>query len=104
MTLGRLETNDHTWSIPSRECFNFQVLSITHCVNALTHEYYLDMRANERSSFDVSTVYADALAIHYGLIMNGQRPMAIAIFAYLHIKPLPLLEKYHWKEGVLKVK
>ena len=36
----------------------------------------------------------DALAIHYGLIMDGQCPMKLAIFAYLHVKPLPLHENF----------
>ncbi len=40
----------------------------------------------------VFIVYADALAIHYGVMMDGQHPMKMAIFAYLDIKPLPLHE------------
>ncbi len=38
-----------------------------------------------RGSFEVGAVHTDVLSIHYGLIMGGQRPMKISIFAYLQL-------------------
>ena len=48
--------------------------------------------------FEVGAVHTDVLAIYYALIMDGQHPMKMAIFAYLHVKPLPRREK-----GLLQV-
>ncbi len=54
-----------------------------------------------RGSFEVGAVYTDPLATHYSLIMDGQRPMKMAILAYLHVKPLPLHHQSAWADLIL---